>query len=56
MRNSLDKKKLKKKKKKKVDAENIPKKISGFDFRGWDKFDVVSDCKRTMCKSLVLDF
>lgn len=40
VRNSSDKKKLKKKKKKKPDQQNKPKKISAFDFRAWDKFDV----------------
>ncbi|KAL8612487.1 hypothetical protein ACOMHN_053741 [Nucella lapillus] len=40
VRNSLDKKKLKKKKKKKSDQPLGKKKISGFDFQAWDKFDV----------------
>ncbi|KAK7493584.1 hypothetical protein BaRGS_00015096 [Batillaria attramentaria] len=40
VRNSLDKKKLKKKKKKKPEDQGKPKRISGFDFRAWDKFDV----------------
>ncbi|KAK7101607.1 RNA polymerase II-associated protein 3-like [Littorina saxatilis] len=39
VRNSLVKKKLKKKKKKKPE-QGKPKKISGFDFKAWDKFDV----------------
>ena len=46
MRNSLEQKK--KKKKKKVPKERVQnqektakKKISGYDFRSWDKFDVV---------------
>ena len=43
VRNSLDKKK-KKKVKKKSDKEPAtkPKKIRGYDYRSWDKFDVVS--------------
>lgn len=40
VRNSLDKKKLKKKKKKKSDQQPGKKRISGYDFRAWDKFDV----------------
>nr|KAG5704305.1 hypothetical protein BaRGS_012614 [Batillaria attramentaria] len=40
VRNSLDKKKLKKKKKKKPEDQGKPKRIRGFDFRAWDKFDV----------------
>ncbi|XP_076447781.1 RNA polymerase II-associated protein 3-like [Babylonia areolata] len=40
VRNSLDKKKLKKKRRKKPEQPADKKRISGFDFRAWDKFDV----------------
>ncbi|CAL1541777.1 unnamed protein product [Lymnaea stagnalis] len=40
VRNTIHKKKLKKKKKDKPADQNKPKKISGSDFRAWDKFDV----------------
>lgn len=42
VRNSLDKKKMKKRvAKKKKDGESKPSRISGYDYRSWDKFDVV---------------
>ncbi|BFZ08860.1 hypothetical protein BsWGS_11899 [Bradybaena similaris] len=41
VRNTIQKKKMKKKKKDEKDTEsNKPKRISGFDFKAWDKFDV----------------
>ncbi|XP_059168622.1 RNA polymerase II-associated protein 3-like [Physella acuta] len=40
VRNTIHKKKLKRKKKEKPVNHEKPKKISGFDFRAWDKFDV----------------
>ncbi|GFO32626.1 RNA polymerase ii-associated protein 3-like [Plakobranchus ocellatus] len=40
VRNTIEKKKMKKKKKEKQVDPNKPKRISGFDFRAWDKFDV----------------
>ncbi|CAG5136265.1 unnamed protein product [Candidula unifasciata] len=41
VRNTIQKKKMKKKKKELKDAEsNKPRRISGFDFKAWDKFDV----------------
>ncbi|WAR25055.1 RPAP3-like protein [Mya arenaria] len=46
VRNSLDKKKLKKKvKKKKDDVAAGGKRISGYDYRSWDKFDVDKACE-----------
>ena len=46
VRNSLDKKKKKKKVKQKENGENgeqkKSKRINAYDFRSWDKFDVVS--------------
>jgi hypothetical protein len=42
VRNSLDKKKMKKKVKKRNDgSDSKPKRISSYDYRSWDKFDVV---------------
>ena len=45
MRNSLHRKKKVKRKKLKDEQQPQakPAKISGFDFRAWDKFDVVSE-------------
>lgn len=46
MRNSLEKKRKKKRVKKKADTDQPQdgtKRISGYDFRAWDKFDVVSE-------------
>ncbi|KAI8764243.1 RNA polymerase II-associated protein 3 isoform X5, partial [Biomphalaria glabrata] len=40
IRNTIHKKKLKRIKKEKPADQKKPKKISGFDFRAWDKFDV----------------
>lgn len=46
VRNSLEKKKLKKKvKKKKDDSQSKPKRISSYDYRSWDKFDVDKACE-----------
>ena len=42
MRNTIEKKKMKKKKKERMVDPKKPKPISGYDFRAWDKFDVVS--------------
>ncbi|XP_052251220.1 RNA polymerase II-associated protein 3-like isoform X2 [Dreissena polymorpha] len=44
VRNSLEKKKLKKKVKKKK-GEAKPKRISAYDYRSWDKFDVDKACE-----------
>lgn len=40
VRNTIEKKKMKKKKKEKIIDSSKPKRISGYDFRAWDKFDV----------------
>ena len=42
MRNTIEKKKMKKKKRERNVDPSKPKRISGYDFRAWDKFDVVS--------------
>ncbi|XP_045165225.2 RNA polymerase II-associated protein 3-like [Mercenaria mercenaria] len=46
VRNSLEKKKLKKKVKKRKDGTDAkPKRISSYDYRSWDKFDVDKACE-----------
>ncbi|KAL4227099.1 RNA polymerase II-associated protein 3 [Mactra antiquata] len=46
VRNSLDKKKFKKKVKKKEGSDGSkPKRISSYDYRSWDKFDVDKACE-----------
>lgn len=44
VRNSLDKKKKKKKKRKEAKTTGQDKKLSGFDFRAWDKLDYDKLC------------
>lgn len=46
VRNSLEQKKFKKKVKKKAeDTKSKPKRISSYDYRSWDKFDVDKACE-----------
>ncbi|XP_060589596.1 RNA polymerase II-associated protein 3-like [Ruditapes philippinarum] len=52
VRNSLDKKKMKKKVKKRKDgSDSKPKRISSYDYRSWDKFDVDKACESNSDKS-----
>lgn len=53
VRNSLNKKKTKKKK---IIADKKSERISGYDFRSWDKFDVVSLYHHILFASIVTNF